>query len=50
MDRDAIRQFNSAVVLLENGINLSYRGGEHLQATLLVSNFGTLNLSDAVTV
>lgn len=40
VDRDAVRQFNNDVVLLEDGIGLTYCGGERMQASLLVSNFG----------
>ena len=47
IDREAIRQFNNDVVLLQDGIGLSYRSGEHLKATLLVSNFGTAPLDNA---
>ncbi len=47
IDRDAMRQFNNDVVLLQDGIGLSYRGGEHLKATLLISNFGTSALDNA---
>jgi hypothetical protein len=47
IDRDAILQFNNDVVLVQDGIDLAYRGGKPLQAALLVSNFGTTNLDDA---
>ncbi len=40
IDRESIRQFNNDVVLLENGLQRVYRGGESLQTALMVSNFG----------
>jgi hypothetical protein len=46
VDREAVRQFNNDIVLLEDGISLTYRGGEHLQAALLVSNFGPSDLAE----
>jgi hypothetical protein len=45
IDRDAIRQFNGPVVLLQDGIDLLYRGGSTLSAALLVSNFGPGDLT-----
>jgi len=44
IDRERVRQFNNDVVLLEDAVHLTYRGGEHLQAALLVSNFGPSEL------
>lgn len=37
---DEVRQFNNDVVLLEEGLDLSYRSGQPLATELLVSNFG----------
>ncbi|MCX5759515.1 MAG: hypothetical protein NTU83_13625, partial [Candidatus Hydrogenedentes bacterium] len=48
VDREAVRQFNNDVVLLEDGLSLTYRGGEHMQAALLVSNFGHSDLTEPV--
>ncbi|HPO16716.1 MAG TPA: glycoside hydrolase family 2 TIM barrel-domain containing protein [Candidatus Hydrogenedentes bacterium] len=44
ISRDAIVQFNNAVVLLQDALKNVYRGGDPLQIALFVSNFGPVNL------
>ncbi|MFA6241358.1 MAG: sugar-binding domain-containing protein [Candidatus Hydrogenedentales bacterium] len=41
----AVRRFNNDVVLVEDGLKLTYRGGENIASTQFVSNFGPSNLS-----
>ena len=48
VDRASILQFNNDVVLLEDGLNATGRGGERIQARLLVSNFGPSELTDSM--
>lgn len=47
VSREAVRQYNNDVVLLEDGLGLTYRGGETLRTSLLVSNFGPAPITDA---
>jgi len=47
VSREAVLQFNNDVVLVEDGLALTYRGGDTVQTKLLVSNFGPASLSDA---
>ncbi|HOZ49635.1 MAG TPA: glycoside hydrolase family 2 TIM barrel-domain containing protein [Candidatus Hydrogenedentes bacterium] len=36
---ERVRQFNADTVLLQDGLALTYRSGEHIEAALLVSNY-----------
>jgi hypothetical protein len=42
---DEVRQFNNDIVLLEDGLELTYRSGQTLSTRLLVSNFGEDDLT-----
>lgn len=44
IDRKGVRKFNAPIVLLQDGIGLSYRGGEKLQIRFIASNFGDSGL------
>ena len=41
-----VRRFNNEVVLLQNGLDLTYRGGASLKVKLLLSNFSPLSLGE----
>jgi hypothetical protein len=41
---DEVRHYNNDIVLLEDGIGLSYRAGQALETRLQVSNFGEVEL------
>ena len=43
---ERIRQFNGDVVLLQDGLDLTYRGGQRLEIALLVSNFSPGELAE----
>jgi hypothetical protein len=45
---DKVRQFNADVVLLADGLELTYRGGESLDLAFLVSNYSPEALADGV--
>lgn len=47
ISRNAVRQFNNDVVLVEDGLAQAYRGGDTLHTQVLVSNFGAASLSNA---
>lgn len=47
ISREAVLQFNNDVVLLEDGLALTYRGGDTLQTKLLLSHFGQTAISGA---
>lgn len=42
---DEVKQYNNDIVLLEDGLELSYRSGQTLETRLLVSNFGEAGLA-----
>lgn len=47
ISREAVLEYNNDVVLVEDGLQLTYRGGESLQTALQVSNFGPAILGNA---
>ena len=47
VDPARVRAFNADVVLLEDGLDLTYRGGQGVDVALLVSNFGPKALEGA---
>lgn len=48
IDLDLVRRLNASVLLLEDGLGLTYRAGESLTTSLLVSNFAPAPLTQAV--